>query len=65
MISGGKNMKQTGKSASKINPEGVPNPTKLVARRQRPVGLYPDKNLVRFRRKCRAKGAVIQARRGL
>ncbi len=48
-------MKQTGKSASKINPKGVPNPTKPVARRQRSVGLYPDKNLVKFLAKCQKK----------
>jgi hypothetical protein len=46
-------MKQNGKSASKMNPKGVSNPTKPVARRQRSVGLYPDKNLAKFLDKCR------------
>ena len=46
-------MKQNGKSASKMNPKGVSNPTKPVARRQRSVGLYPDKNLAKLLDKCR------------
>ena len=58
-------MKQTGKSASKTNPKGVPNPTKPVARRQRAVGLYADKNLVKFLAKCRKKGGNNNGRRFL
>ena len=58
-------MKQTGKSASKINPKGVSNPTKPVARRQRTVGLYPDKNLTKFLAKCRKNGGGNKRRRFL
>lgn len=46
-------MKNTGKSASKKYPKGAPNPAKPIARRQREVGNYPDKNLVRFLAKCK------------
>ena len=58
-------MKQTGKSASKINPKGIPNTARPVARRQRAVGLYPDKNLVKFLAKCRKKSGNNKRRRFL